>query len=327
MKLTEFQLIERIKQNVPRDGPLVICGIGDDCAVLKKKKGLYELITTDCLVEDIHFKLKYFTPFELGKKAFAVSASDIAAMGGRPLTSVITLGIPSSFSENWIESFYDGFRHDAEEYNVSVVGGDITRSPKFFWVNVCQMGEVRESRCKFRKGAFDGDKIFVSGPLGSSAMGYHLLQHKKVGESPFVRAHKTPHPKIQAGEFLAKQAGVTSMIDISDGLIADLSHILELSRVGAEVFFEKIPCEETLADTAHRFGVSLQEVILGGGEDYELLFTVNPQDAKNFVRRSKKAGFNFYPVGVIVSQEKGMKVIDKKGDALKEIPKGYDHFG
>ncbi|MBI4411881.1 MAG: thiamine-phosphate kinase [Deltaproteobacteria bacterium] len=326
MNLSEFQLIAKIQQQVALHNPQVICGIGDDCAVVEKGGGFYSLMTTDCVVEKVHFDLKYFTAFEVGKKAFAVSLSDIAAMGGTPKYALITLGIPETMKEKWIDEITAGFLQEAQSFNVSIVGGDISRSPNGFWASLTQIGEVEMRHCKFRKGAKKGDLVFVTGPLGSSALGFHLLKKGKANESPHVRAHKTPRPRIGAGQFLGKETGVTSMIDLSDGLLQDLEHILEQSHVGAKLQFERIPREKDLDLLAREYKLSLHDLVLGGGEDYQLLFTVDPVTEDEMQKRAQKVGFKFYPIGSIVDAEEGLKVFDETGIELKKVKKGFDHF-
>ncbi|MBI2340457.1 MAG: thiamine-phosphate kinase [Deltaproteobacteria bacterium] len=326
MNLSEFDLIRKIQSHVTVPNPQVICGIGDDCAVVDKGGGIYLLMTTDCVVEKIHFEPKYFTAFETGKKAFAASLSDIAAMGGTPKYAMTTLGIPQTISEKWIDELTAGFQQEAQSFNVSIVGGDISRSPKSFFADIVQVGEVGARYCKFRKGAKEGDGIFVSGPLGSSALGLYLLKKGKSGESPYVRAHKTPRARIGAGQFLGKEAGVTAMIDISDGLLQDLGHVLEQSEVGAAIRFVDVPRERDFEMLVREQRLSAHDLILGGGEDYQLLFTVHPSAKADFKQRVQKAGFKFYEIGTITNADEGLKVLDERGMELKKVKKGFDHF-
>lgn len=326
MNLSEFQLIAKIQQQVIPHSPQVICGVGDDCAVVEKGGGFSILLTTDCVVEKIHFEPKFFTPFEVGKKAFAASLSDIAAMGGTPKYALITLGIPAATADKWIDELYTGFLQEAQSFNVSIVGGDISRSPHGFWASLTQIGDVESRHCKFRKGAKKGDLIYVTGPLGSSALGFHLLKKGKTNESPYVRAHKTPRARIGAGQFLGKETGVTSMIDLSDGLLQDLGHILDQSHVGAELQFNRIPRERDFELLAHEYKLSSSDLVLGGGEDYQLLFTVDQALEADIQQRAHKVGFKFYPIGTIVDKEEGLKVFDANGIELKKAKKGFDHF-
>ncbi len=328
MKLTEFQLIERIQHLIHSPSPDVVCGIGDDCAVIDKQNGVYELLTTDCLIEGVHFDLKYFTPFEVGKKALAVNLSDIAAMGGKPRHALVSWGIPENISSNWLMDAYTGLDQMALEFNVSMVGGNLAFSPDRLWVSITLVGEVEKEKCKFRLGAHPHDALYVSGPLGSSAMGLALLKKKKFAESPFMRAHKTPVPELVVGHFLGGEKGVTSMIDVSDGLMGDLSHILNAGgeKYGAHLDFDSIPREKELESLAQKMKLSLVDLVLNGGEDYQLLFTVNPEEEKDFLKKSKSAGYQFSRIGSVMDQAYGIKVTDEQGKEIKISHKGFDHF-
>lgn len=327
MELQEFKLIESISHMIHQASPDVVCGIGDDCAVIDKKNGFYELLTTDCLVSGIHFDLKYFTAFEIGKKALAVNLSDIAAMGGKPLYALVSLGVPLSFTEDWITDLYAGLNQLAQEYNVSVVGGNISKSPRDFWINITLTGEVETKRCRFRKGAKAGDFIFVTGLLGSSALGLYLLKKGKARESAFVRAHKTPNPQLFEGHFLGGEEGVTAMIDLSDGLIADLNHLLDKNEegLGASLLLEDIPRDKELTGVARANRLLISDLLLGGGEDYQLLFTVNPDASVELQRRAKNAGYKFSNIGSIVPANEGVKVWDEKGREVK-LSGTFEHF-
>jgi len=327
MSFSEFHLIDRLSHTLHSVGPEVVCGIGDDCAVVHKGNGLLELLTTDTLVEGIHFDPKYFTPFEVGKKAFAVSLSDIAAMGGTPKHALISLGISQKISESWILDFYAGMDQMAREFNVSIVGGNITRLPKSFFVSVTLTGEVEKGKCKFRKGAQVGDSIYVTGAIGSSAVGLCLLKKGKTKESPFIRAHKTPSPELAAGRFLSGETGVTAMIDISDGLVADLKHLFEASPgVSAEILFGDIPTEKGIEILIKENKLSLHEVVLSGGEDYQLLFTVKSTAEAALLERAKKKGLHFYRIGTLGEGEKEVKILDSMGQEIKGKWEGFDHL-
>lgn len=328
MKVTEFQLIDRIQSLLHPPSPDVICGIGDDCAVIDRHNGLYELLTTDCLIEGVHFDLKYFTPFEVGKKALAVNLSDIAAMAGKPCHALVSWGIPESISDDWLTDATTGLGQIALEFNVSIVGGNLAFSPDRLWISVMLVGEVQKEKCKFRKGARPNDALYVSGPLGSSALGLALLKKKKVPGTPFIRAHKTPVPELLAGHFLGEQKGVTSMIDVSDGLLGDLSHILNAGgeKYGAHLDFDLIPREKELESLAKSMKLSPVDLILNGGEDYQLLFTVKPEEEKDFLEKSKSAGYKFFRIGCVMDQTYGLKIVDQQGREMKVHQKSFDHF-
>lgn len=325
MSFSEFQFIDHLSRTLHPLSPDVICGIGDDCAVVDRGHCLLELLTTDTLVEGIHFDIKYFTPFEVGKKAFAVSLSDIAAMGGNPKHALVSLGMSRSVSEAWVLDLYAGMDQMAREFNVSIVGGNISHLQKGFFVSVTLTGEVEKGKCKFRKGAQAGHSIFVTGPIGSSAVGLHLLKKGKVKESPFIRAHKTPSPELAAGQFLGGEPAVSALIDVSDGLVADLRHLLEAGSVGAEIFLADIPTEKGIEVMVKEHRLYLPELVLSGGEDYQLLFTVKPFYEGDLLERAKRKGFRFHKIGQIV-EGKEVKILDGEGKELKGKWPGWDHL-
>lgn len=290
--------------------PQVVCGIGDDCAIIKKDKKSYWLLTTDCLKESVHFTLKNYSAKEIGLKAISVSLSDIAAMGGRPLYLLINLGLPKNVKQQWVKKLYQGINHQAKKFRVSVVGGNISCSPNGVSVDVMVVGEVLKEKCKFRSGARKGDIILVSGPLGLATAGLY----------------KIPAPLIELGNFLGSSHDVTSMIDVSDGLLQDLGHILKESGVGGVIAFNKIPYHPKMSKLAGQHQLSFPDLILGGGEDYQLLFTVKKEALDKLISQAKKKGFVLTPIGKIVSANQGLKVLKASGQQVKFSKKGYDHF-
>ncbi|MCR4337011.1 MAG: thiamine-phosphate kinase [Candidatus Omnitrophica bacterium] len=284
--LGEFGLIDWIKKIAPttRD---VINGIGDDTAVLKTSVGKYLLLTTDMLIEGSHFTRR-MDPQRIGHKALACNISDIAAMGGIPKFAVVSLGVPSTLNGSFVKNIYQGMNRLAKKFNVSIVGGDTNKSPHIV-INVALTGEVSRENFVLRKGARPGDKIYVTGPLGGSFQsGKHLL---------FI-------PRVKESQLLVKKSKPSSMIDISDGLAADLNHILKHSGVGAILEEENIPCAP---------GAQLDQALYEG-EDFELLFTL-----------SSKKTTKFDCIGEIVARS-GIWLKDKKGKLKKISAKGFRHF-
>jgi thiamine-monophosphate kinase len=274
MNISEFELISRIKSHLTAAPVGMIRGIGEDCAVLKKDESNAWLVSTDCLVESVHFDFKYFSFVELGKKAMSVNLSDIAAMGGEPRYALVTLGIPKHVSEIDIGEFYTGLDQVAGEFGAAIVGGDTSFSPKLFFVNVVVIGVVKNEAYKLRSAAKPGDGIYVSGNLGSSAVGLGLLRKRKAQENVYVQAHKNPRPKVALGRLLGECPDVHAMIDLSDGLIQDLSHVMEASGTAAEIDFESVPREEDFETVCRTLRLDPDELLLAGGEDYQLLFTM-----------------------------------------------------
>ena len=307
-ELGEFGVIELLKQyrgsgasvakgRKPRGvygpEPYVVRGIGDDAAVVSLDAKKYLLLTTDMLMEGVHFE-RNAPPRAIGRKALACSISDIAAMGGLPRYALVSLGVPGNLSWAFVRDLYKGMDTLARKFGVAIVGGDTIKSTKLV-INVALTGEVNKTDVVYRSGALPGDLIFVTGPLGKSlSTGWHLK---------FV-------PRVKESQYLVRRVKPTAMIDISDGLAADLGHILEESKVGAVLEEKKIP---------RRAGASLRQALYDG-EDFELLFTVPPRKAA-LLRKNK-----FYPIGEIVPRSKGLLLRDKKNRLIKTNVQGYTHF-
>jgi len=293
----EFGLIDLIKKQAGRSSS-VVRGIGDDTAVLPLSSQKHLLLTTDMLLEDVHFTLK-MPAGAIGHKAIASSISDIAAMGGVAKHAVISLGVPPSCLWSFVSKMYQGMRATAKKFHVNIVGGDTVKSSKII-INVALTGEVKKSEVVYRNGACQGDQIFVTGPLGKSlSSGWHLK---------FI-------PRVTQAQYLVKKSKPTAMIDISDGLAADLGHILTESRVGAVIEENLIP---------RRRGACLKDALYDG-EDFELLFTLSPLKARR-PQKQKTKGFSFYRIGEIVGQTKGLQLKTAKGGLKKLDIKGYTHF-
>jgi len=290
----EFKLIRRLKRVVgsPKQG----IGIGDDTAVLPSTAGKCLLLTTDMLAEGSHF-FKGTPGRWIGHKALACSLSDIAAMGGIPKAAVVSLGIPERSSVARIEAVYQGMRQLAEQFHVDIVGGDTIKSRQLV-VNVALTGEIQGSRVITRKGACPGDLIYVTGCFGRSLSTRHHLE--------FI-------PRLKESRFLAEKVKPTAMIDVSDGLAADLGHVLSASRVSAVLDEKLIP---------RRKKASLKEALYDG-EDFELLFTVSPKKERLLTGQRR---FTFTRIGQI---EKGRpRIITISGSGVKSVRqmKGFEHF-
>ncbi len=333
--LGEFGLISRFQSRLKYKSPQVIQGIGDDCAVLSLNNGNYQVVTTDALVETVHFNLKTHTPEQLGWKTLAVNISDVAAMGGRPKFAVIAMGIPKSFSVDFLDRFYKGLNQASRKYQVALVGGDTVASPKHLFINLTLLGETFKKKVFSRSGARPGDQIFVTGTLGDSALGLKILQSpRKKWQGPethkkqFIQRHLKPKPRVEVAAWLAQSKyKVTAMIDISDGLAPDLGHILKASRAGAELWEAAIPISKTLAKYSLINGLSVLELALGGGEDYELLFTLRPEDVNNLsIESITKVDQPVTQIGEITAK-KGIRLTSKDGRSkVLQGPMGFNHF-
>ncbi|HTN69218.1 MAG TPA: thiamine-phosphate kinase [Dysgonamonadaceae bacterium] len=286
-RLGEFGLIKRLTQDIKLTQSTSKVGVGDDAAVIDNKDKR-TLVTTDLLLEGIHFDLTYFPLKHLGYKAAVVNFSDIYAMNGQPQQITVSLGISKRFSVEDIETFYDGIKLACHNYNVDIVGGDTTTSLTGFTISITCIGIADDKSIIYRNGAKDTDLICVSGDLGAAYMGLQLLEREKVifegqedfspdfeGKEYLLERQLKPEARKDVMEELSKLDILpTSMIDISDGLSSDILHICTQSNVGCRIFEERLPIDYQTAMMAETFHLNISTVVLNGGEDYELLFTV-----------------------------------------------------
>lgn len=328
-ELGEFGLIRRIGKWMARSDPALVQGIGDDVAVIETygTDGKCLLATTDLLIEDIDFKRSWADPFRLGKKALAVNLSDIAAMGGTPRYFLISLGLPRTTSLSFISSFYRGLKKAAKGYDVLLIGGDVSLSQKIV-INICVLGEGKKRNLLFRRGAKAGDDLFVSGTLGDSALGLKILQKSGLKGKPqrLIERHLSPVPRIKLGQALSQHRLATAMIDISDGLLLDTSHLLESSRVGACIWEERILLSRLYREQIHFYSKNLYRFALSGGEDYELLFTALPGKKERILSLSATLKIPITWIGKILPQQGGFHVIDKDGKEYSPSRLGFEHF-
>jgi thiamine-monophosphate kinase len=271
-RLSEQGFIRLMHRTVPA-GAGVRVGIGDDCAVLEPTQGRPLLVTTDLLLEEVHFRRRYTTPADIGWKALAVNLSDIAAMGGTPRWAVVAVGCPGDVGPQAVGEFADSIWEIASAHGVAVVGGDTSESPGGWVVNVTLVGEA-SGVPKLRSGANPGDLIAVTGPLGRSAAGLARLDRFPDDREELALAHLRPIPRVREGQALGGLDGVTAMIDLSDGLATDLEHVARQSGVGARVDLSRLPIDAATRAAARVFGVDPLTWATSGGEDYELLVTL-----------------------------------------------------
>jgi thiamine-monophosphate kinase len=329
MKLSrvgEFGLIETIRKRAHR-GRGVRAGIGDDAAWLDCR-GRTLLVTTDLLIEGIHFDLRWISFQALGYKTLAVNLSDIAAMGGSPAYLTLSLGIPVDFKSEQIEEFYRGVESLAARSGVSLVGGDTSAANRFF-ISASLIGHSPD-RPVLRSGAREGDDLYVTGTLGDSALGLALLKKSKrpaniknAKVAYLVRRHRFPGARLKAGALLARAGLAKAMIDVSDGLVQDLNHICKASRVGAEVWEDALPLSPAYRALA---GPKGSAYALTGGEDYELLFSVRPADKNRLEKIKRRLGVPIARIGKCLPAKKGLRVIDRRGQSVSPALAGYDHF-
>lgn len=329
MALSEKGIINRIRRQSQAGSEELLLGIGDDCAVIKRGGGLVELVTTDTMVEKVHFDLAWHPPELLGRKAAAVNLSDVAAMGGRPLYCLLSLALAADFEQSWLDQFMSGFLARLAMDQTLLIGGDTVKSEGGHVISVTVMGEAAESEILLRSAACPGDLIMVSGPLGNAAAGLEICRRGLAGAdnswSGLIAAHLDPEPETVLGPVLAESGLVNAMMDLSDGLATDLAHLCKESGVGAEIDGASVPVADVLRSVAGSFGLRPMAWALSGGEDYRLLFTVPVADAeklRDLIHR--KLGRDMFAVGRIVE---GQGVVLLEGGARFDISyQGYDHF-
>lgn len=330
----ESEIISRIRASSQR-GARVIVGIGDDAAVLRPSENCDLLACCDLSIEGIHFRTDWASPRLIGRKALAVNLSDIAAMGGVPLYATLSIAITGHSSE-YIDQLFSGITDLAEAVGVSIIGGDTSSSPGPMFIDVSVIGECQQGRAVLRSGARPGDLIFVTGRLGASGLGLKLLREgaraaNVESDEPVqsavqevVRRHLDPEARVAAGRLIGQSGLATAMIDISDGLSTDLSHILEESRCGAVIHAETIPIHPAVTMLAGVRGTeSPLEMALHSGEEYELLFTVPAARRTHFEKLAPHLEVPISLIGEIVEGTGIEMELDGKRSDVK--PLGYEH--
>jgi thiamine-monophosphate kinase len=331
-ELGELYLVKKLTRQFTPGHPRVVKGIGDDTSVTRQDNSKYLLCTTDTLVEDTHFSLHYTSPRNLGRKAVSISASDIAAMGGAPIFLFTSITLPPSISIDFISLLYKGIKERALEFDIALIGGNTSSSPDKIIINTTILGEVPKDQVVFRTGASVGNMIYVTGHLGDSGLGLKMLKERQKTKNKSqnlknkaILKHINPVPRVREGRAIAKNKLATSMIDISDGLISDLRHISEESGIGATIWLEKLPISAGLKKwlTGHPQDITLA---LGGGEDYELLFTAPKGTAAAIDALSKKLDIPITHIGEIMPKRCGITILDEEGDIFHLANEGFEHF-
>lgn len=333
-ELGEFKLIDHLTKDfkISKD---TIRSIGDDAAVITPQKEQI-LISTDYLVEGIHFDLSYTPLKHLGYKAVVVNISDIYAMNGTPKHITVSIAISNRFSVEALDEFYEGVRLACEKYNIDLIGGDTTSSLKGFVISITAIGEANTNEIVYRNGAQIGDLICVTGDLGAAFLGLQLLQREKAvyledpnmkpmlseENSYLIQRILKPEAQRAAIQFLNQNNILpTSMMDISDGLSSELLHITSKSKVGAQIEEAKIPIEQTAYNQAMTFNYDPTAIALSGGEDYELLFTIHPKHAP-IIQMNESISI----LGEIVPIDQGVKLKTRTGNLYNITAQGWVNF-
>lgn len=333
--LGEFGLIRHLTEKFPIVNSQTVKGVGDDAAVIRPTAGTMTVVTTDMLIEGIHFDLMYVPLKHLGYKSVVVNLSDIFAMNAWPTHILVSIAVSNRFSVEALDELYEGIRAACDYYVVDLVGGDTASSNSGLVISVTAFGEVEESKVVYRSGARLNDLICVSGDLGSAYLGLQLLEREKqlFLDNPKIQPD-LENEKYIVGRFLKPEARKdvidmfdelklkpTAMIDVSDGLASDLMHIAHESAMGCQLYEEKIPISEEAIKRAMTFNLDAVTCALNGGEDYELLFTIDPNDQKKLDNNP-----HFTVIGHITKPIDGQKLITKSGQSFDLKAQGWVHF-
>jgi thiamine-monophosphate kinase len=333
-ELGEFGLIDRIRANVSLKNTHSVFGIGDDAAVLDAGDDLL-LLTTDMLLENIHFDLAYTPLHLLGYKAVAVNVSDIAAMNGRAEQITVNIGLSNRFSVEAIDELYRGIHAACSSYNVDLVGGDTTSSASGLVISISATGRVAKSKIAYRHGAKENDIVCVTGDLGGAYMGLQVLEREK----QVFMSNPEMQPRLEKYDYIVgrqlkpearteiifdfEEFGIvpTSMIDVSDGLASELLHISKESKVGIRIYEDKIPIDQLTFDTAVEFQLDPITCALNGGEDYELLFTIRKEDQDKIKNHPE-----VQMIGYIHPRADQNVMVTRQGTLVPLRAQGWTHF-
>lgn len=333
-KLGEFGLIKHLTQHIEIKNPSTLKGVGDDAAVINYTEGdKVTLVTTDMLVEGVHFDLTYVPLKHLGYKSVVVNLSDIYAMNGQPKQITVSIALSNRFGLESVEELYAGMLMACEKYGVDLIGGDTTSSLSGLVISITAIGEGDKSKVVYRNGAKESDLLCVSGDLGGAYMGLQILEREKTvfKENPKIqpdlegkdyileRQLKPEARKDIIKLFEGLELKPTSMIDVSDGLASEILHLCDQSDVGCELYEEKIPIDPQTYDTARQFNLDPTMCALSGGEDYELLFTISTADYDKV-----KNQLDFTVIGHITNKTAGANLVTKSGGSHPLQAQGWD---
>ncbi|MBM3820982.1 MAG: thiamine-phosphate kinase [Acidimicrobiia bacterium] len=321
-ELGERALIERITARLSFP-PWVIVGPGDDAAVLAPERGSLEVLTTDAQVEAVHFDRRFVPPDAIGHRALAVNLSDLAAMGARPRAALLSLVLPDAMEADAIDGMLDGLLALAAAHRVSLVGGNISRSPGPLVIDVTAIGAVGPRRVLTRAGARPGDDVYVTGTIGDGLAGLKSLQ-SKVGVRRAEARYLRPEPRVRAGMLLGRNRAATACVDLSDGLADGVRRLAEASHVGILLDGEALPIPEDVREWHLAQGRDPVMAALAGGDDYELLFTSPKRFAGRM--RSARSSLGDLPITRIGVVTKGHRVSVSAGGRERDVPEGFQHF-
>ncbi|WP_194973267.1 thiamine-phosphate kinase [Aquiflexum lacus] len=333
-EIGEFGLIDHLNEKIIIKNASTIKGIGDDAAVIEAGDHV-KVVTTDLLLEGVHFDMSYAPLPHIGFKAVAVNVSDVAAMNAVPKQITVSIALSNRFSVEAVEALYAGINAAAEHYGVDVIGGDTTASRSGLVISVTAIGEAKKESLSFRSGAKVNDIICVTGDLGGALVGLQILEREK----QVYLANPDMKPELEKYSYVTgrqlrpearmdivhelRELGIvpSSMMDVSDGLASELFHICKASKIGVTIYEDKLPIDKQTFDTAVELNLDPITCVLNGGEDYELLFTI---DQKDFEKLEKHADIHF--IGHVTKEEEGKFLVTKSGTAVQLKAQGWKHF-
>jgi thiamine-monophosphate kinase len=332
--LGEDGIIELVRRQLDPDTGRVLLGAGaDDCAVISGPGGDTALLfTTDAMVQDVHFRLDWSSPYQVGWKALAAAVSDIGAMGGRPLAAVAAVGLTGNEKESTLRELARGMNAAGRLLGCPVAGGDTVRSPRALSVTVSVIGEAGRDAVITRKGARPGDVLLLIGDIGAAAAGFEVLRAKDkkdmgAAERRVVQRHLAPEPPVAAGRIAAAAGGVTAMMDLSDGLAADLPRLCARSGVGAVVRAADLPIHPDTARACRNLGLDSLAAAVSGGEDYALLLAAHPDRCEAMAAAvSAAANVTVTIIGEVTDQARGLVLLAPDGNPMPWPEPGFKHF-
>ena len=321
--LNEEKIINIFKNSFPLSG-----GIGDDAAIIATSKDESFLISKDLFLEDVHFRLRYYSPEDLAYKALHVNFSDIYAMGGEPLYVLLGIAIPISFDQLYLNELLNSFVNICKASNIQIIGGDTTNSSDKLLISITVIGKAKNLQIKMRNKAEIGDILCVAGKPGYASIGLATLEDKIAGFDDFKLAAKRPKLAIKEALWLARNDSVASMMDLSDGLAVDLTKLCQASKVSAQIEITDIDFDEDFAKACESLNLDKIKTYLSGGEDYGLLYSVRRADYDSFIDRfSREFGCNPCKIGEVIEQNTNRINFTKNGESIFIDLKIFSHFG
>jgi thiamine-monophosphate kinase len=329
----ERELIAQIRARVPAAPAWLSIGIGDDAAVAQPERGSLEILTTDALVEDVHFDRRFSAPADIGWKALAVNLSDVAAMGGTPRLALLSLALPAPMPVEEVHALIDGFLALAADARVALAGGNVTRSPGPLMVDVTVSGFARPRRVLARSGGRPGDDLYVTGAVGAAAAGLRWLQARAAGRpagadhsgiEACAARHRRPEPRVRAGALLGRNRAASACMDLSDGLADAVRQVAEASRCGAAIDASLVPVPDAAREQFRRGGEDPVVAAVAGGDDYELLFAV-PRRARGRLATVIRQARGL-PVTRIGALTKAPEIVLLRDGRAEPMPAGFVHF-